>query len=119
MPFVRRFALVAWALSAGACATWQARPHVLDRPIPTREQVKLWTHGAGQQVHGVEVRGDTVYAVSFIRPPTCDSCAIRIARTDIDSVQVRAFDLRRTIVAAVILVPVAFVLYVGTQIPLD
>ncbi len=119
LRLLRQLALVAWALSAAACATWQARPHVLDTPLRQREQVKLWAHGTGHQVHGVQVRGDSVIAVSFIRPPTCDSCALRFARTEIDSVQVRAFDLRRSIVAAVILAPVLYLLYLGTQVAQD
>ena len=56
-------------------------------------------------------------AVSFIRPPTCDSCALRFARTEIDSVQVRAFDWRRSIVAAIIYAPILYLLSLLSQIP--
>ena len=79
--------------------------------------MRLWVRGEGYQVHGVQLRGDSVMAVSFIRPPTCDSCALRFARTDIDSGQVRAIEWRRSIVAAIVLAPVLYLLYLASQIP--
>jgi hypothetical protein len=78
--------------------------------------VRLWVRGEGHQVHGVQLRGDSVIAVSFIRSPTCDSCALRFARTDVDSVQVRAFEWRRSIVAAIVLAPVLYLFYLMSQI---
>ena len=107
----RRLMTVVWALSVAACATWQGRPNVLAAPLAPRQQVRLWVHGVGHQVHGVQVRGDSVSAVPFIRPPSCDSCAMRYARSAVDSVQVRAFDWRRSLVAAIVVAPLIIGLY--------
>jgi len=75
--------------------------------------------GEVYQVHGVQVHGDSVTAVSFIRPPTCDSCALRFGRTEVDSVQVRAIEWRRSIVAAIVLAPVLYGFYLMSQLPRD
>jgi hypothetical protein len=91
----------------------------LESGLEPRDQVRVWVRGEGHQVHGVQVRGDSVTAVPFIRPPTCDSCALRFARTDIDSVQVRATDWRRSLVAAIIFAPVAYLFYLMSQLPRD
>jgi len=116
---LRRLALAAWVLGAPACGTWQGRPHLLDGSLGPRDQVRLWVRGEGHQVHGVQVRGDSVIGVPFVRPPTCDSCAVRFARADIDSVQVAAFDWRGSVFAAIALAPVLYLYYVLLRIPRD
>jgi hypothetical protein len=92
---------------------------VLETPLGQRDQVRLWVRGEGHQVHGVRVRADSVIAVPFVRPPTCDACALRFARTDIDSVQVRATDWRRSVAAAIIFAPVVYLFYLTSQLPRD
>ena len=92
---------------------------MLRSPLDERDQVKLWVQGTGHQVHGVRIHDDSVTAISFIRPPDCDSCAMRFALQDIDSVQVRAFDTRRTIVATIIFAPVVYGLYMLSRMAPD
>ncbi len=112
--------LAAWALGAGGCATWQGRPRALDGPLGRRDQVRLWVRGEAHQVHGVTVQGDSVIAVPFTRPPSCDSCALRFARADIDSVQVRATDWRASLFAVIVFWgPMAYLFYLAAQIPRD
>jgi hypothetical protein len=92
-------------VTAGACAcvkTWRARPDVLGTALAPREQVRIWARGLGHRVHGVRVVGDSVFAVPYFRPPSCDSCAVRLALSDVDSVQVRVPDRRGSITAAVV-----------------
>jgi hypothetical protein len=43
-------------------------------------------------VHGVRVVGDSVWAVPYWKSPRCDSCAVRLARSAIDSVRVQVTD---------------------------
>ncbi|HXY68940.1 MAG TPA: hypothetical protein VEH62_05790 [Gemmatimonadales bacterium] len=107
------------ALLLSACASWQGRQHVLDGPLDPRDQVRLWVRGHGHQVHGVRVQRDSVIAVPFIRPPDCDSCAIRVARAAVDSVQVRATDWRASVFAAILWAPVVYLFYTLSQIPRD
>ncbi len=109
---LRGIAAAALAAGAASCASWQGRPHVLDSPLGSRDQVRLWVRGEAHQVHGVRVTTDSVTAVPFIRAPSCDSCALRFARTDVDSVQVRATDWRKTVFAVLVFWgPLAFALY--------
>jgi hypothetical protein len=109
---LRRLAFAALAAGAASCASWQGRAHVLDSPLGERAQVRLWVRGEAHQVHAVRVWGDSVIAVPFMRPPACDTCALRFARADVDSVQVRATDWRRTLFAAIVLwCPVLYLLY--------
>lgn len=104
-------------LGVSACTSWHGRAGVLDRPQRTRDQVRLWVGGRSHQVHGVRVFGDSVAVVPFIRPPRCDSCALRFALRDIDSVQVRVFDRDRTTFFAVAMSPLVYLMYVASQIP--
>ncbi len=118
----RRFApllLAAWFFGASGCTTWQGRPGVLTLTLEPRDQVKLWVRGESHQVHGVRVYRDSVQAVPFIRPPDCDSCATRYAVSEVDSVQVRSFELRRSIVAAILLAPVVYGVYIFSHLPRD
>ncbi len=117
---LRLLVVAAWAAGASGCATWQGRPHVLETPLGRRDQVRLWARGEAHQVHGVVVRGDSVIAVPFTRPPTCDSCALRFALADVDSVQVRATDWRASLFAAVAFWgPMIYLFYMAAQVPRD
>lgn len=92
-------------LAAGACAcvtTWRARPDVLRTALAPRDQVRIWARGQDHRVHGVRVVGDSVIAVPFFRPPSCDSCAFRFALREVDSVQVSVVDRRGSITAAIV-----------------
>jgi hypothetical protein len=82
-----------------------------------RRQVRLWAAGQSHQVHAVLVQSDSVYAVSFIQPPQCDSCVQVFHIATIDSVQVRASDTNKTITAVVLSLPVIFFAIRLSQIP--
>lgn len=112
-------ALASMLLCAPGCNGWYGRRAALSPPPDTREQVRLWVHGQAYQVHAVRVSGDSVTAVPFFRPPACDSCALRFALRDIDSVQVRAFDRDKTIFFIIIMTPVLVGFYLASQIPRD
>ena len=117
MPFHAARRAARFLLLATLCAcvnTWQARPGVLAGPLGPRERARLWVRGQGHELHGIRVVGDSVVAVPFFRPPSCDSCALRFALRDVDSVQVLVADQRATITAAVLatvlLVPLLYYL---------
>jgi hypothetical protein len=75
--------------------------------------------GEAHQVHGVRLLGDTVIAVPFDQPPTCDSCALRFARADIDSVQVRASTWGPSLAGAIAMAPFIYLMYELSRIPRD
>jgi hypothetical protein len=68
-------------------------------------------------VHGVTIEGDSVRAVPFFRPPNCDSCAIRVALRDVDSVQVEVANPRANLIGGLLMISLALLLYALTQIP--
>ena len=117
---LRQLAFAAWLLSASACTwTWQGRSYLLNGRLGLGDQVRLWVRGEAHQVHGVRVLGDTVIAVPFDRPPTCDSCALRFARADIDSVQMRASTWGPSLAGAFFMAPVLYLYWVLLHIPRD
>lgn len=71
-------------------------------------------------VHGVRVRADSVIAVPYWLPPSCDSCAYRLPLTLIDSVRIYQVSEGRTaalvlgISAAIIWLAHAYAGYSGT-----
>jgi hypothetical protein len=62
-------------------------------------------------MHGVTLIGDSLRAIPFLKPPTCDSCAMTLAVRDVDSVRVQAVDSEKARLAAA-LVAVGFVVTV-------
>jgi len=112
-------ALTAMLLLALGCTSWYGRSAALGPSLGPRDQVRLWVHGRAYQVHGVRVSGDSVTAVPFIRPPSCDSCALRFALGEIDSAQVRAIDRDKTIFFAIVMTPVVVAFYLASQLPRD
>lgn len=78
---------LACAAVAG-CSSWYPRPvEVLRAPLAPREQAQLWVGTRAHLVHGVLVRGDSVWAVPYFLPIDCDSCVQRFALAEIDSVR--------------------------------
>ena len=92
-----------------ACTSWAGRAGVLNHPLTSRDQVRLWVQGQAFQVHGVRVVGDSVLVVPFIQPPQCDSCVLRFATREVDSVQVRHLDGNKSLLLAVALSPLIYV----------
>jgi hypothetical protein len=63
-------------------------------------------------VHGVRVVGDSVWAVPYWKPPDCDSCTVRIARSAIDSVRTHTTDdVRSAVAVGVVAVLLGIVLW--------
>jgi hypothetical protein len=102
-----------------SCDGWRGRDGVLGQSLAPRAQVRLWVRGTVHQVHGVRVVGDSVTAVPFIRPLACDSCALRVALHDIDSVQVRAFDRDKSIFMAILVTPMVYLVLLSFTISRD
>jgi len=65
---------------------------VLRGPLGPRDRVQLWVGAHAYLMHGVTLIGDSLRAVPYLKPPTCDSCAMTLALRDVDSVRVEALD---------------------------
>lgn len=92
-----RAALLALSLllPGAACASWHTLPkETLRTSHGLRDRLQLWVHGRSYLLHGVGPVNDSVAGVPIHLPPTCDSCALRFAVADVDSV--RSLDTPRT-----------------------
>lgn len=86
------------------CHVWRRSPDTLAQPLEERARVQLWSRGNAYVVHGVRVRGDSVTAVPYWLPPNCDSCALRLPLTLVDSVRIQRSAEGPTIALTTVLV---------------
>jgi len=82
---LRTLALV--ALLVGCSPGWHRVTPGPSEALNTRQQFQVWSHGQAHQWHGVRVSGDSVSGVPFTRSPDCDSCRVRLALADVDSLR--------------------------------
>ena len=102
-------ALMLASATAGCVSSWYARPlSILRGPLGPRDRVQLWVGAHAYVMHGLTLSGDSLRAVPYLKPPTCDSCAMTLAVRDVDSVRVQAVDSEKARLAAA-LVTVGFV----------
>jgi hypothetical protein len=80
------------------CHLWRRDPQALVQPLGERTRIQLWSRGEVRVVHGVRVRGDSVVAVPYWLPPRCDSCAVRLPLSLVDSVRVQQPAATRTLI---------------------
>lgn len=79
---------LAICLAALGCgAGW----HTVRSPEPAtyraRQQAQIWHAGKATQVHGLRLTSDSVSAVPYLQPATCDSCRITWVRAEVDSIR--------------------------------
>ena len=74
-------------LSIGCGAGWHQPTALSPAPLPTRQQVQVWSGGHAQRWHAVTVSRDSISGVPFTEPPSCVECREGIVRTAVDSVR--------------------------------
>jgi hypothetical protein len=90
MVLVLRSALLVLLLLGGswACgAGWRRVEDVTPRAFPTRVQVQVWQGHDFTLLHGVRLDRDTLSGVPFTQVPTCDSCRVEFALSEVDSLR--------------------------------
>jgi hypothetical protein len=65
---------------------------MLHAPLAPRARMQLWSAGHAFDVHGVVVSGDSVRAVRYFQSLSCETCFLRFALRDIDSVRVERYE---------------------------
>src|SRR5258705_10575094 len=70
-----------------ACAGWQRLETASDTTLAPRQQGQGWRGSHARVLHAVRLSGDSLVGVPFQKPPSCDSCRIAIARSDVDSLR--------------------------------
>ena len=78
--------MLALALATG-CAGWHRTQLAEGQRLPPRQQVRIWRRGDSRIVHAGLLQHDTLYAVPFTKPPSCDSCRIAIPMSEVDSLE--------------------------------
>jgi hypothetical protein len=79
---------LALLLMLEACALgWRRIALPEDTVFAPRQQVQLWEGASPSVLHAVRVTRDSLRGVPFHQPPRCDSCAIALPRSAVDSVR--------------------------------
>ncbi len=99
-------------LWSNGCAAWHRVDLPADTTLARRQQVQVWQRGAATVVHAVRVKPDTVSAVPYLRPPSCDSCTIAFPRSQVDSMRLGGAEGAALGIAIGSLVVLAFLFYV-------
>lgn len=85
-----------WApllLILGGCTAWGGTLKVEGIPAspPPEKAFQIWHGGTVHELHAVRVEVDTIRGVPTAQGRECASCAVVIAKSDVDSVRVREF----------------------------
>lgn len=84
-----RSSAFAFVLLAAACApNWGPGPSKLPTPLWPEAVVRIWSGGEVKTWHAVIVTEISVSGIPSTMPVTCDSCVLRIPRTQVDSMKV-------------------------------
>lgn len=80
----------AFVVLAAGCASQGAWDGSFGLPTPLWPQalVRIWSGGEVQEWHAVVITEDTVSGIPYQMPVTCESCVVRIPRTQVDSMKV-------------------------------
>ena len=72
------------------CAVWSRSEEPLPQPESPRERMQLWVSGRAHNVHGVRIANDSISAVPMWKPVACDTCRVRFAVAQVDSVRLES-----------------------------
>ena len=109
----RRLATLVMALQLTGCTSFRAeRPmETLPAQAAPRDKYQVWSGGRAQLLVALRVTPESLSGVPSWKAPDCDSCRVAFARRDVDSVRVRGYDGNKTLVFALIMTPIVWVLY--------
>jgi len=82
-------------LAAGCGPNWGPRPSNLPTPLRPDAVVRIWSGGEVKTWHAVIVTEISVSGIPSTMPVTCDSCVLRIPRTQVDSMKVVKVDYKK------------------------
>ena len=83
---VRGISVAALSVVFG-CAGWTRVAVQSDTTLAPRQQVQVWQGSHARVLHAVRFSGDSLVGVPFQKPPSCDSCRVAIARSNVDSLR--------------------------------
>ena len=102
---IRFPASLALLLTLEACALgWRRIRLPEDTVFAPRQQVQLWEGVSPRVLHAVRVTRDSLRGIPFHDQPKCDSCAIALSRSAVDSVRLGNQENRGLFTVAIITV---------------
>jgi hypothetical protein len=102
-----RVAVLSVSLLCG-CAGWQRVELASDTALATRQQVQVWRGSQARVLHAVRLSADSLVGVPFQKSPSCDSCRVAIARSDVDSLRLGNMERAGVVVSALPFLALAF-----------
>ena len=69
------------------CVNWSSSRPPTPQTFATREQVRIWADNRTLRLQAVRFEGDSITGIPYQHSPTCDSCRIAIAVSQVDSIQ--------------------------------
>jgi hypothetical protein len=95
-----RFATPLLALTLLGCNGWGGAQAgaTLPADLETRRRLQVWSDGRSQVLHAIRLGNDTLSGVPYWQAPECDSCRVLIPSARVDSVRVRTFSRRKTVI---------------------
>ena len=83
---------------------WSHSDEALPETPGQRDRFQLWVAGQAHNVHGLRLTEDSLSAVPIWKSPSCDSCRVRFARAQVDSVKVEGVSGEAILIGSVALV---------------
>ena len=102
-----RVAVLSVSLLCG-CSGWTRLALPSDTTLAPRQQVQVWSGSHARVLHAVRLSRDSLVGVPFEKPPSCDSCRVAIARSDVDSLRVGSMERAGIVVSALPFLALAF-----------
>jgi hypothetical protein len=88
LPLCSVTVVLAAAATSSACGGgWRRVEDVTPRTFPTRAQIQVWRGGRFTLLHGLRLDSHTLSGVPFTQAPTCDSCRVQFALSEVDSLR--------------------------------
>ncbi len=108
---VLRNVICAGALAAAtACTTaWHREPIATLAGLEEHDQAEVWVGGQAQLLRGIQVRGDTLFAVPYYSALDCRDCGVRIRLSSVDSVRYRHYERLTADQQRQVFVPAVFI----------
>ncbi len=69
-----------WACGGG----WRRVEDVTPHAFPIRSQLQVWQGRNFTLLHAVRLNSDTLSGVPFTQVPSCDSCRVKFALSEVD-----------------------------------
>jgi hypothetical protein len=82
---------------------------VVPSDLTPRYRLQVWSAGRSQVLHAVRLERDTLSGVPYWQAPECDSCRVALPSEQVDSIRVRAFSRKNTLILVLFMIPMTII----------